>query len=475
VQVEWACARTGACGLVAMLVACSAPAPGPVDSARSLRDLQARSLDDPRLLRFIASARREEPIPSSAPWGLDRLTLAALYFHPDLPIARSELGLAQAQAVTARARPNPGLVATLGRGAGGEFFSSPWIVGAAVDLLLESGHRRTLRIAEADSSVAAARAALQQASWLVRARVASAVLDLWSAQNRLGPLRDQLELQSQRAQLYERRVENGENPRDDLRRELTQRDQLAAALAQAEADFARAKVSLAEAIGVSASALDGVTLAIGPLNEPPLVPDSALGDVARYRALTERADVRDALARIDAAQADLQLQVSHRWPGVRLGPGYLFEQGNNRYEATIGLEWPASIDGPIGEALARRDLAANRLLALQARIIGQIDRAIAAWRTSAQQAASAEALLARARQRESAAQAQFDTGSLDRPALLGSRIDRISAQLSLQAARERQRRAVADLEDALELVLEPGQAQPFPPEESPAAAAAATP
>jgi cobalt-zinc-cadmium efflux system outer membrane protein len=467
--------RLSACGLAGVLVACSAPAPQPVDSARSLQALQARSLDDPRLQRFIESARPAEPAQSPAPWDLDRLTLAALYFHPDLSIARSELGLAQAQAVTARARPNPGLVATLGRGAGGELFSSPWIVGAAVDFLLQSGDRRATRIAEADSSVQAARAALRQASWQVRGRVALALVDLWSAKVRLGPLHEQLDLQGQRVQLYERRVESGQNPRDDLRRELAQRDQLTAALAQAESDFARARVDLAEAIGVPTRALDGAALATEPLDQPPVVPDSALSDAARQRALTERADVRDASARLEAAQAELRLQISYRWPDVRLAPGYLFEQGNNRYEATISLQWPASIEGPIAEARARRDLASDRLLALQARIIGEIDRAVAAWRTSAQQAASTEALVARAQQRESAAQTQFDAGSLDRPSLLAARIDRIGAQLSLQAVRERQRRAMAALEDALEQVLGPGQTTGFPPKDTSTASAAVSP
>jgi len=475
VAVVWARALGGACGVAALLAACAVPPPDRLDPARSAQSLQSRRLDDPRLRRFIEAEQPAQPADAPVRWDLGRLTLAALYFHPDLSIARSGLGLAQAQAETARALLNPGLMATVGRGAGGEFFSSPWIVGAAIDVLLESGDRRAFRIAEADSSVQAARAGLRQAAWQVRARVASSLLDLWSAQQRLGPLREQLELQSQRSQLYERRVESGENPRDDLRRELTQRDQLATALAQTEADLARARADLAEAIGIPARALEAVALAIGPLDQPPRIPDTALGDAARTRALTEREDVRDALARVDAAQADLQLQISRRWPDIRLGPGYLFEQGNNRYEATVGLEWPASIGGPIGEARARRELAANRLLALQAHIVGQIDRATAAWRTSAQQAISAEALLERAQQRESAAQAKFDAGSLDRPALLASRIDRISAQLSLQAVRERQQRAVAELEDALELVLEPGQALTFPPEDSPSASAAATP
>jgi hypothetical protein len=46
---------------------------------------------------------------------------------------------------------------------------------------------------------------------------------------------------------------------------------------------------------------------------------------------------------------------------------------------------------------------------------------------------------------------------------------------SLQAARERQRRALAALEDALQRPLEPGQAPLFAPEVDPSASASSTP
>ena len=118
------CARAGACCLVAMLAACSTPVAEPVDTVRALQALQTRRLDDARLQRFVESVRTEPPAQSPPAWDLDRLTLAALYFHPDLSIARSELELAQAQATTARARPNPAISAVLGRGAAGEIATS---------------------------------------------------------------------------------------------------------------------------------------------------------------------------------------------------------------------------------------------------------------------------------------------------------------------------------------------------------------
>jgi outer membrane protein, heavy metal efflux system len=455
-----------------MLAACSTPVAEPVDTMRSLQALQTRRLDDARLQKFVESARTEPPAQSPPAWDLDRLTLAALYFHPDLSIARSELELAQAQATTARARPNPAISAVLGRGAAGEIATSPWIVGAAIDFLLQPGDRRALRIEQADSGVRAARADLRQASWLVRARVYAAWLDLWSAQRRLDTLREQLELQTARAGLFERRLEAGENSRSDLRRELAQREQLAAAVAQAETELARARVDLAAAVGVAAGALDAVVLPIDSLDRPPTLDDRLLADAARGHALTERADVRDAVARLDAAQADLQAEVSRRWPDLRLGPGYLFDQGTDKYELSIGLQWPSSIEGAVAEARARRDLAANRLLALQARIVGQIDRAGADWRTSAQLARAAQALSDRMQQRERAAQAQFEAGLLDRPAWLAARIDRLDAQRSELAARERQRRALAALEDALQQMLEGEQPIPSAPEADPVASGA---
>jgi len=141
-------------------------------------------------------------------------------------------------------------------------------------------------------------------------------------------------------------------------------------------------------------------------------------------------------------------------------------------EAGVPLEMALPELVAVTEARARRDLAANRLLALQARIVGQIDRAGADWRTSAQLAQAAQALSDRMQQRERAAQAQFEAGSLDRPAWLAARIDRLDAQRSELAARERQRRALAALEDALQQMLEGEQPIPSAPEADPVASGA---
>jgi outer membrane protein, heavy metal efflux system len=465
----WGRAPWGACGIVVLLAACTAPAPSPLQADAVSRALQQRRLDDPRLLRFIASAtagRTSEPAPFR--WDLDRLVLAALYFHPDLGIARSRLQIARAHARVVRARPTPSMGASVGRGAAAAL-ASPWLIGAAVDFLIEPGNRRGMRAAEADALVGAARADLRQAAWQVRARVYAALLDNWAAQRHLEPLRQQFELQSRRTELVGRRVAAGENPRADERRESAQRDLYAAALAQAQADLARSRADLAQAVGVPLPAFDGVELSVDGLDRVPEI-DEAAGGALLQDALRGRADLLEAAAALDAAQAALQTEASRRWPDLRIGPGYQFDLGADKYTVSVAADWPRSdeaIDAALAEALARRDLAARQLLAIQARVLAQVDHARAAWRAAQPAARAAQDQQQLAERREQDAQSRFDAGALDRPALLAARIDRVDAQRIGQSALERQRRALADLEDALQCALESGHSGVFAPEADP--------
>jgi len=465
---------TGSVPALAALAACTAPSlpPAPIRPAAQAHILLERRFEDPGLLRFVQQAlgrtdhgsdtgqAAQGAAPDVAPvWNLERLTLAAIYFHPDLQVAHSQLQLALSHAVNARARPAPSWSAMFGRGAGAAV-AAPWVVGAAVEFLLEPGGRRRWEIAQADELVTAARADVRQAGWQVRARVYAALVDQWDAQRRIEPLREQLRLQSRRVELIERRIDAGEAPRAESRRELALRDQCASALAQAETDLARARVQLAQAIGVPAAALDSISVPIDWMDRIAPIDTAAVEGPLRTAALNRRTDIVAALARIDAAQDDLQAELTRRWPDLRVGPGYQFDLGANKYTVSAAVDWPRSTEGPVGEALARRDLAVAELLGLQAALIAQVDRALSEWRSATDAAPALLSALARAEQGERAAQDQFDAGGLDRPALLAARIDRLEAARLGRSALVRQRRALALLEDALQSPLEAGQPVP---------------
>ncbi len=79
----------------------------PLIPADALSRIEARSLFDAGLRDFINSVLANKNVQSPKTWDLDRLTLAAIYYHPDLALARIQTATADAANITAAQRPNP--------------------------------------------------------------------------------------------------------------------------------------------------------------------------------------------------------------------------------------------------------------------------------------------------------------------------------------------------------------------------------
>ena len=135
-----------------------------------------------------------------------------------------------------------------------------------------------------------------------------------------------------------------------------------------------------------------------------------------------------------------------------MSPGYQYDQGDNKWTLGIVLELPVlnQNQGPIAEARARRDEAAARFTELQAKVIGEIDRAGAAYRAARAQLATTDALLAAAQQQQQSAEAQLKAGAADP-------LDRLSAEFELGVAaltkidgQTTMQQSLGALEDALQ-------------------------
>jgi len=429
--------------------------PPPFPAAANARSLDARRLDDPRLLRFVAAARSLSGKPAhTGTWGLDDLSLAALYYHPDLDVARARLAAARANVAAAVQRPNPSAGLSLGYNAT-TAVPSPWTVGLMVDFIVETFGKREARRARASHLADAARDDLESATWKVRAGVRDALLGMWTAGRRLALAERQLERRAELAVLVERRLDAGAASALDVSRERIARDRARLEVAQAERERAAARARLAQAIGVPLRALDGRPISFAAFDAPaPVAPDVSAGAL-RERALTRRSDVRAMLDEYAAAQSALQLELARRWPDLRLGPGYTYDQGDHKYSLALGGELPLlnRNEGRIAAAEARRVEAAARFDALQARIIGEIDAAAAGYRAAAGERAGAQALAAQAARREAGMRRAFDAGQIGRPALLAAGVELGAARRAALDARAAEDRAVASLEDALRTPL----------------------
>ena len=456
---------------LAFLSGCAAYRAQPLSPAESARALESRSLDDPRLQKFIAAAGRgkAEAAPVST-WDLHALMLAAVYYHPDLDIARAKLAAARAGATTAAQIPNPSL------GVGFTYNASvaapsPWTIGPVITFLLETAGRREYRTAQARALAEAAREDLASAEWQVRGRVRGALVDLWAAERRVDLARERLELQDRLAGLLERRFALGAASSLDVTRERVNRNQAGLALHDAKRQSAEARARLAAALGIPVRALDGVSLALDAFEHPVQPDPRAANGEWRREALLGRSDVQGLLAEYEAAQSALQLQVASRFPNLSVGPGFRYDQGAHKYDLNVAAELPVfhRNQGPIAEAAARRSEAAARFIALQARIIGSIDAAAASYRAASESVATADALLQDAERRVRELSRSFEAGQVDRPTLVGAELELATIHLSRLDVLVRERQALGALEDALQQPLFDPGTKPSVPEGSPRA------
>ncbi|MBN9487280.1 MAG: TolC family protein [Alphaproteobacteria bacterium] len=264
-----------AAAAVTLASGCATYTAKPITPAATAAALEQRTLDDPKLAELISTALPQRAATAGGVnWDLSTLTLATLYFHPEMEISRSKLALARAGVTTAGQTPNPTLNLDPTRH-GVIVDPSPWTVGILLNLVLEAGGRREKRLEQARHLVDAARQDLATAAWQVRGGVRSSLLDLWAANGRVRLTALRLSVQQQIVDYLERRFTAGDVSALDVARERINLSQARLAAKEAERQAADARARLATAVGVPLRALDSVQLTFGDFDKPAEVPDLA--------------------------------------------------------------------------------------------------------------------------------------------------------------------------------------------------------
>lgn len=431
--------RTASISSVLLVVAgCAHYRPQPVSAAANADALVARSIDAPAVRHLI-----EQQHPQSAAswpparWTPELLTLAAIALHPDLDVARADWSIARAALRTAAERPNPTASAGVEHKAtGGD--GSPWVTTLSLEVPIETAGKRETRMAQAKALTAAAAADVDQAVWNVRTRAANAAVDL-AASRKIGELRrDEVALREEIVAMLQKRMDAGEAAQPDVTRVRSDDRASRLLLREEEGRAAEREAALAASIGIARASLPPLDLT---LPEP-----RPLADVERLRtlALTARPDVLAALARYDAAEEQLRLEVRRQYPDLRVGPGLGWDQGAFRWALAASAEIPIfnRHEGPIAEAEARRAAAAAQLLALQSRILGDLDAALANEASARARLEEAERVVSAKSALVASARKTFEAGETDRLALRNQEveatlaaIDRWTAWFDLQRAR----------------------------------------
>lgn len=419
----------------------------PEDSASKL---EARTLADPGLKVFLEQnlGRPVSPWPLAS-WDVNTLTLAALYFNPQIETARAQAELASAAVITARARPNPTLSITPG-------IPSPYLFGLDFSVPIETHGKRGIRIAQAQNLSEVARISLAVAAWKVRSQVRAALVDVMLAEQRSELVHAQNLVLTTQLQLLQRRLVSGEIPRSEVNtaRVALLNGQLAAQ--QAEGQLSTTRASLAGAIGVPVAALEHARLSWPDFHNPP-APESFSPQQIQREAAVDRLDVHAALIQYAAAEQAVRLEIARQYPDVAISPGYRFEERDNFF--TIGFSTVLPIfnrnQGPIAEAEAARKKSAADFLAVQADGIAQSEAALAAYRSSFAELHKAKtALMTLQTQRANMERRSVALGESDSLALNGILLEGSAAALLELDALKRVEASLGALEDAVQRPLQ---------------------
>jgi len=446
--------RPGSSGLAAFgflllgLSACESFQPQPIVPEQNAARLQTRSLEDASLRTFV-----ESHLSSSAgnaalsAWNVDALTLAAFYFHPELDVARAHWAVAEAGRVTAGARPGMAANVTPGYNATNST-PTPRLVSVTVDLTLETAGKRGYRIAQADELAEVARLNVASVAWQVHSRVRSRLLDLYAALESDRLLREQQGIQAQNLRIVEAQFSAGAISAFERTQARLDAASARLALSDAERREGEARAQLAGAIGVPASALDNENISFADFESLPSEPDPAQ---SRQQALMNRPDILGSLAEYAASQSALQLEIARQYPDINLGPGYEYDQGDNKWSIGLSVSFPADLNrGPIAEARARREEAAARFNALQASVLEEIDVAAAAYRAATRKQADSNAMLEDLARQEGVAQGMLKAGEISGSDLAALRLQLSASALVRLDALIQAQTAIGQLRDAVQ-------------------------
>ncbi|HQZ38036.1 MAG TPA: TolC family protein [Vicinamibacterales bacterium] len=415
----------------------------------TLDRLEAKSLADPGLAKAAEPAHLVPVWPPDV-WDLQALTVAALYFHPDLAVARASWGVARAGRVTAGERPNPAVTTGPGFNASTPPDTiTPWILNLDLDFTIETAGKRGFRIAEATRLAESARYQVADAAWRVRAAVRQALVDLFAATEAATVLDRQRALQEANIALFQRQLDAGDISAFQMSQARLQLDAVRLAAADAERQQQDARARLGTALGVPGSTLAETRFSFDVFRRAPVDPPDA---AARRQALLNRADVLAALSEYEASQATLQLEIARQYPDLHLGPGYQMDQDSNKWSLLFPLSLPVfnRNQGRIAEAEARRVLAAAQVEAIQARALGAVDRALAAYRAALARVALADQLIAEMQRSVDTARQQLAAGDISQLDLGVVQLDLATRELVRLEADVQAQQALGDIEDAMQ-------------------------
>ena len=389
-----------------------------------------------------------------AMWGLNELTLCALYHHTKLDVAKAQLALANGAVNNANQKQNLALVGRTAHSNQANDDKSPWAFGLEVEIPIETGNKRAIKVEEAQHLAEAARLDVAEVAWQLRSQIAKDLLRYHENIALQKQLSHEVKKQDELIKILEKRVQMGAFSSTELSLAKLLYQKTLFTLNSEQSRLAEIRAMLASDAGLSNEKFNPIIL-------KPLDLDVTLAQPAKLtntpknlqeKALLNRVDIRRSLEKYAAAEAKIKLEVAKQMPDISLRPGFVFEFGDSIW--SLGFSTLLNLlnknQALIAEATQLREIEGAQFEALQAKVIGDLSQNLAIYQASLQNINQIKTQHATQMHYSQALQKQFDAGLIDRLALTQNSLNTALLEQQLLNAQFNNLNAALAIEDTMQ-------------------------
>ncbi len=395
-----------------------------------------------------------------AAWGLNELTLCALYFHTKLDIAKAQLGLANAAIETAGQKQNPTLNASIAHSNQRNDDIRPWAYGLNVDIPIETANKRAIRIEEAEQLAAATRMDISDTAWQLRNQIARDLIEYHQNIANTQLLKNELATQTEIVNMLQKRLDSGLASRTELSTAQLMQLKTQSLLDDEQAKSAGISARLASDVGLTVEKFKQISLKSLDFNavlsqQASILNASFVNKNLQETALLNRIDIRRSLAKYAASEAKIKLEIAKQTPDISLSPGFVFEFGDSIWSLGFSTLLNLLHKNPtlINEAKQLREIEGAQFENLQAQIIGDLNLRYANYVAANQALGQAQSQYMAQLQHMQKIQKQFDAGLIDRLELKQASQSNLVAQQQALASQFEVLKAANKIEDVMQMPI----------------------
>lgn len=354
--------------------------------------------------------------------------LAAARSNLDVALGRNVLAAARADVISANRSPFPAVTAKFGQmdlrnGTGsGNFFTEQRIdKSLGLDWTWERGNKRELRTLTAQSAASAASADLQEIQIQQQLATHASFFDLLAAQERVVQIATMERSAAQLASTAQKRVAAGDLAAQDAARTEIEAQRALSDLQISELEKQRAGIALWQLTGISTPPQQLQAQA----DWPAFAYDTVSAEELATK-VAERADVKAAQARVQAAQSALDSSSAQRVSDITWGASYDHYPGVStallELRMQMPLQWGYRYQGEIARASAQLSQAQDALEKTKRLAISELQRLRQEVLGTAARAQRYDTdILPRARRVADGAELAYNKGALSLTDLLDAR------------------------------------------------------